>query len=181
MGEPREVIAAADIDRRVTELAAEISGDYEGRGELLLIGVLKGAFVFLADLGRRLTIPRAIEFIALESYGMQGSAGGAVRPLLDIRRSIEGRHVLVVEDIVDSGRTLTYLMPLLASRGPASLKIATLVRKPQALTIDVPIDYVGFDIPDVWVVGYGLDYAEQWRMLPYVGEVKASPISSSNP
>jgi hypoxanthine phosphoribosyltransferase len=170
VAEPRILIAEADIQRRVAQLAEQINRDYAGKGELILVGVLKGAFVFLADLARRLTVPRQIEFIALSSYE-DGSVSGAVRLVMDLRRSIEGKHVLVVEDIVDTGRTLHYLLELLRTREPASISACALVRKKSRNTVEVQLDYLGFDIPDVWVVGYGLDYAEQHRTLPYIGVV----------
>ena len=167
---PPELIAEADIQKRVSELAAEISADYADAGEVVLIGVLKGAFIFLADLSRQLTIPRTIEFIAVSSYG-SGSKSGAVRLVMDVRGNIEGRHVLVVEDIVDTGHTLNYLIGMLESHGPASIKTCTLVHKAERAEVDVEIDYVGFGIGDEWVVGYGLDYAEENRTLPYIGNV----------
>lgn len=169
---PAVLISEEAIARRVAELAAQISRDHAGVDELVLIGVLKGAFIFLADLSRRLTIPRTVEFIALSSYGAGGRASGEVRLIMDLRSSIAGRHVLVVEDIVDTGRTLDYLMRLLAARGPASLQACALVRKPARLEAPVKLAYLGFDIPDRWVVGYGLDLAEQHRTLPYVGWVE---------
>lgn len=169
---PRVLIPETDVQRRVAELAGQISSDYATAGEVVLIGVLKGAFVFLADLSRRLTIPRTIEFMALASYGAGGTRGGAVRLLMDLREPIEGRHVLVVEDIVDTGRTLAYLIELLETREPASIRTCALVRKRDRHEVDVRVDYLGFDIPDVWVVGYGLDYKEQWRTLPYIGVVE---------
>lgn len=171
---PEILITQADIDRRVDELARQISRDYAGEDGLVLVGVLKGAFIFLADLARRLTIPRTIEFMALSSYGMAGTASsGAVRVVMDLRESVEGKHVLVVEDIVDTGRTLHYLVELLRTREPASIRTCALVRKPARHEVDVQIDYLGFDIPDVWAVGYGLDFAEQHRTLPYIGTVPA--------
>jgi hypoxanthine phosphoribosyltransferase len=163
------LIDAAAIDERVGELAAQISTDYEGKGDLVLLGVLKGSFIFLADLARRLTIPHRIEFISVSSYGERESEEpGAVRLILDVRHDIASKHVLVVEDIVDTGHTLTYLLRLLGARLPESLKTCTLIRKPDRAEVDVPIDYLGFDIPDVWVVGYGLDFAEQYRTLPRI-------------
>ena len=167
---PPELIAEADIKRRVSELAAQISSDYADAGEVVLIGVLKGAFIFLADLSRQLTIPRTIEFIAVSSYGA-GSQSGAVRLVMDVRGNIEGRHVLIVEDIVDTGHTLNYLIGILESHGPASIKTCSLVHKAERAEVDVDIDYVGFGIGDEWVVGYGLDYAEENRTLPYIGHV----------
>ncbi|MEX0825571.1 MAG: hypoxanthine phosphoribosyltransferase [Acidimicrobiia bacterium] len=163
------LIDAAAIDERVGELAAQISTDYEGEDDLVLLGVLKGSFIFLADLSRRLTIPHRIEFISVSSYGERESEDpGAVRLILDVRHDIASKNVLVVEDIVDTGHTLTYLLRLLEARRPASLKTCTLIRKPDRAEVDVPIDYLGFDIPDVWVVGYGLDFAEQYRTLPRI-------------
>lgn len=169
--DPKILISQEDIARRVDELATRISRDYAGKDQLVLVGVLKGAFVFLADLSRRLTIPRSIEFIALSSYNKGSVASGAVRLVLDMRGSIENKHVLVVEDIVDTGRTLHYLIELLATKEPASVRTCSLLRKKDRAEVDVKIDYLGFDISDVWVVGYGLDYAEQHRTLPYIGVV----------
>lgn len=171
---PRILIAEDAIRRRVSELAREISHDYANQGELVLIAVLKGAFIFLADLARQLTVPRCVEFMALSSYPA-GDRARSVRLEMDLRRSIEGRHVLVVEDIVDSGRTLSYLVELLGTRFPASLKTCVLVRKKRGGGTLAGIDYLGFEIPDVWVVGYGLDYAERHRTLPYIGVVEPAP------
>ncbi|UCF40690.1 MAG: hypoxanthine phosphoribosyltransferase [Gemmatimonadota bacterium] len=172
MSDPTVLISEADVQRRVGELAAEISRDYDGMGEITLIAVLKGAFIFLADLSRRLAVPRRIEFMALSSYEDGSTHSGAVRLVMDLRESIEGRHVLVVEDIVDTGRTLHYLIELLRTREPASVRTCALVRKKDRHEVEVAIDYLGFDIPDVWVVGYGLDYDEQHRALPYIGVVE---------
>jgi hypoxanthine phosphoribosyltransferase len=172
---PKVLISEEDIARRVAELAERISRDYESAGELVLVGVLKGAFIFLADLARRLTIPRTVEFIALSSYGAEAEATGEVRLVMDLRTSIAGKHVLVVEDIVDTGHTLAYLMRLLAARGPASLEACALVRKPDRLQAPVKLAYLGFDIPDRWVVGYGLDLGERNRTLPYIGWVESGP------
>jgi hypoxanthine phosphoribosyltransferase len=169
---PEELISEELIAAKVTELAARVSADYAGVDELVLVGVLKGSFIFLADLARRLTIPRSIDFMALSTYADGTTTSGAVRMILDLRRSIAGRHVLIVEDIVDTGYTLDYLLRTLAARRPASLKTCVLVRKPERRKVDVPIDYLGFDIPDVWVVGYGLDWAERFRTLPYIGVVR---------
>jgi hypoxanthine phosphoribosyltransferase len=160
------------IQSRVAELAGAISRDYAGKGELLLVGVLRGAFIFLADLARQLTLPHRIDFIALASYDASDRRGVAVRLLLDLRRDIAGDHVLVVEDIVDSGHTLAFLLETLSARHPASLRTCSLLRKPSRLEVAAPIDYLGFDIPDLWVVGYGLDYAGQSRTLPYIGVVE---------
>jgi hypoxanthine phosphoribosyltransferase len=170
MSDPALLIDEATIRRRVSELAAEISADYQGVDSLWLVGVLKGAFVFLADLTRRLTIPRRIEFVALSSYGDEGPTG-AVRLLLDLRHSIAGEHIVVVDDIIDTGRTLDYLLRLLRARQPASVRTCVLLRKPDRLEVDCEIDYLGFDIPDEWVVGYGLDYRDEDRTLPYIATI----------
>ncbi len=168
---PPTLISEQDIQDRVRELAAMISQDYADCSELVLVGVLKGAFVFLADLARRLTIPRVIEFIAVSSYGSGSKTSGAVRLVMDVRGNLEDKHVLIVEDIVDTGHTLKYLIGMLESHNPASVKTCALVRKAERAEVDVHVDYLGFDIPDKWVVGYGLDYAEQNRTLPYIGVV----------
>lgn len=169
---PRVLIPTERIEQKVTELAAAISRDYAARQPLLLIGVLKGSFIFLADLSRRITIPHRVDFIALSSYGKGTRSSGEVRLVMDLRQPISGMQVLIVEDIVDTGHTLAYLTQLLGARKPASLKICTLVHKPSRREVEVPLDYVGFDIPDKWVVGYGLDYADQYRTLPYIGYVE---------
>jgi len=170
---PKVLISEDAIAKRVAELAAQISHDYEHVDDLVLVGVLKGAFIFLADLARRLTIPRTIEFVALSSYGAGARGSSEVRLVMDVRSTIAGRHVLVVEDIVDTGRTLDYLMRLLGARGPASLEACALVRKPNRLEIPVRLAYLGFDIPDRWVVGYGLDLGERHRTLPYIGWIQS--------
>jgi hypoxanthine phosphoribosyltransferase len=159
----RETLAA-----RVAELGAEVSADYEGR-DLLLIGVLKGAVFFMADLMRHLTVPCEVDFMAISSYGAATDSSGIVRILKDLDINIEGRHVLVVEDIIDSGLTLSYLIRNLESREPATLEVCALLTKPSRREIDVPVRYVGFEIPNKFVVGYGLDFAERYRNLPYVG------------
>jgi hypoxanthine phosphoribosyltransferase len=166
------LIPADTIGQKVGELGARISRDYADRQPLLLIGVLKGSFIFLADLSRRITIPHRVDFIALSSYGATTRSSGEVRLIMDLRQPISGMHVLIVEDIVDTGHTLAYLTELLGARKPASLGICTLVHKPSRRQVEVPLDYVGFDIPDRWVVGYGLDYADQYRTLPYIGYVE---------
>lgn len=168
---PPLLISEADIATRVEELAKQISADYQDKGDIVLIGVLKGAFIFLADLSRRLTIPRTIEFIAVSSYEKSNVPSGAVRLVMDVRGNIEGRHVLIIEDIVDTGRTLEYLIGMLESHGPASIRTCALLHKPDSTEVDVDIDYVGFGIGGEWVVGYGLDYAEHNRTLPYIGKV----------
>ena len=157
---------------RVAELGAEVSVDYQGR-DLLLIGVLKGAVFFMADLMRHLTVPCEVDFMAISSYGASTDSSGIVRILKDLDINIEGRDVLVVEDIIDSGLTLSYLMRNLESREPASLEICALLTKPERREIDVPVRYVGFEIPNKFVIGYGLDFAERYRNLPYVGVLHA--------
>ncbi len=166
------MISEAEIDRRVRELAAQISADYADKGPLVLVGVLKGAFIFLADLSRRLTIPRRIEFIAVSSYDQGSVQSGAVRLVMDVRANVEDQHVLIVEDIVDTGHTLAYLIGIMRSHKPASVRTCSLLHKTASTEIEVPVDYVGFDVADEWVVGYGLDYAERGRSLPYIGVVQ---------
>ncbi|MDJ0711835.1 MAG: hypoxanthine phosphoribosyltransferase [Woeseiaceae bacterium] len=171
MSLPVVLISEEEIQRRVAALAERISKDYADDEELVLVGVLKGSFIFLADLARKLTIPRTIEFIAVSSYGSGSKSTGAVRLVMDVRGNIEGKHVLIIEDIVDTGHTLKYLIGMLDSHRPASVKTCALVRKAERAEVDVDVDYLGFDIGDEWVVGYGLDYAEQNRTLPYIGIV----------
>jgi hypoxanthine phosphoribosyltransferase len=164
-----EILIEEDrLRSRVQELGEEVSADYAGR-DLLLIGVLKGAVFFMADLMRTLTIPCEIDFMAISSYGAQTDSSGVVRILKDLDINIEGRDVLVVEDIIDSGLTLSYLMRNLESREPASLEVCALLTKPERREIDVPVRYIGFEIPNRFVIGYGLDFAERYRNLPYVG------------
>jgi len=169
--EPPVLISEQDIEKRVAELAEQVSSDYRNKGDIVLVGVLKGSFIFLADLSRRLTIPRTIEFIAVSSYGETSASTGAVRLVMDVRGNIENRHVLIVEDIVDTGHTLNYLMGILESHRPASIRTCTLLHKADATEVDINIDYVGFGIGNEWVVGYGLDFAERDRTLPYIGTV----------
>ena len=166
----RILITEDQIHSRVQELAAQISQDFDRVERLYIIGILKGAFIFLADLTRELEVPHIVDFMALSSYGKTATSG-TVRILMDLRESIEGQHVLIVEDILDSGNTLSYLSRILKARGPASLHTCVLVRKIRP-GVDFPIDYLGFDIPDVWVVGYGLDLADRFRTLPYIAELK---------
>ncbi len=168
---PPVLISESDIEKRVTELANQISSDYKDKGDLVLVGVLKGAFIFLADLSRRMTIPRTIEFIAVSSYRSGSLSTGAVRLVMDVRGSIAGRHILIVEDIVDTGHTLNYLIGMLESHRPASIRTCTLLHKADSAEVDIDIDYIGFGIGNEWVVGYGLDYAEHDRTLPYIGTV----------
>jgi hypoxanthine phosphoribosyltransferase len=162
------LIEADALRARVAELGEEISEYYEGR-DLLLIGVLKGAVFFMADLMRHMTVPCEVDFMAISSYGAATDSSGVVRILKDLDINIEGRHVLVVEDIIDSGLTLSYLIRNLESREPASLEVVALMTKPARREIDVPVRWIGFEIPNKFVVGYGLDFAERYRNLPYVG------------
>ena len=161
------------LRKRVQELGAAISQDYAGK-EILMVGVLRGAFVFMADLARAITIPLAIDFMAVSSYGASTSSSGVVRIIKDFDENVEGKHILIVEDIIDSGLTLKYLYNQILSRKPASVKICTLLDKPERRKADVPVDYNGFSILDAFVVGYGLDYAERYRNLPYIGILKPS-------
>jgi len=156
-----------ELAHRVRELAGEISRDYEGR-DLLLIGVLKGAVFFLSDLMRHLEVDCEVDFMAVSSYGSSTDSSGIVRILKDLDAPIEDRHVLIVEDIVDSGLTLSYLFRMLGGRGPASLEVCALLTKPERREVDLPIRYVGFEIPNRFAIGYGLDHAERFRNLPYV-------------
>jgi len=167
----RVLIDADTISRRVDELAQQINRDYADIKEpLLLVGVLKGSFIFTADLCRKLTVPHVVDFIALSSYKGSETTGN-VRLLMDTRQNMEDRHVLIIEDILDSGNTLDYLIRNFETRKTLSVKTAVMLDKPERHTIKVPIEYVGFTIPDVWVVGYGLDYNERHRTLPYIAEM----------
>jgi len=168
---PRVLFSEDAIRQRVSELARQISDDYAGKGNLLLVGVLKGAFIFLSDLCRRLAIPHTVDFMAVSSYGNTMVSSGNVRLLLDLRSDVRGRHVIVVEDIIDTGTTLAYLQNVLRLRSPASLKTCSLLRKSKG---GPAVDYVGFDVADDWIVGYGLDYAEAFRTLPYIGVLQVN-------
>ncbi|WP_263732411.1 hypoxanthine phosphoribosyltransferase [Cellulomonas sp. SG140] len=164
----RVLLTQEQLHDRLDELAAQIDADYAGK-DLLLVGVLKGAVMVMADLVRRLHLPVQMDWMAVSSYGSGTKSSGVVRILKDLDADLTGRHVLIVEDIIDSGLTLSWLLSNLRSRGPVSVEIATMLRKPEALKVDVPVKYVGFDIPTEFVVGYGLDYAEKYRNLPFVG------------
>jgi tRNA(Ile)-lysidine synthase len=170
------LISEKEIQAKIEELAAAINADYGDR-EVLLVGVLKGALMMMADLARALTAPVTIDFMAVSSYGSGTTSSGVVRILKDLDRDISGRDVLVVEDIIDSGLTLSWLLRNLRSRGPASVEVCALLRKPEAATVDVPVKYMGFDIPNEFVVGYGLDYDQRYRNLRYVGTLKPSVYS----
>jgi len=168
----KEVLFSAEqLAKRIREMGKQITDDYEGK-EILMIGVLRGAVIFMADLARAVEVPVAIDFMAVSSYGTSTSSSGVVRILKDLDEDVEGKHLLIVEDIIDSGLTLNYLVENLRSRRPASVKICTLLNKPERRKVDVPVEYNGFTIPDYFVVGYGLDYAEKYRNLPYIGVLK---------
>jgi len=161
------LVQSGDLEQRVRDLGGQISSDY-GDKDLLLVGVLKGAVFFLADLMRAIEIPVEVDFMAVASYGSATDSSGVVRILKDLDTPIEDRHVLIVEDIVDSGLTLQYLMRNLGARNPASLDVCALLTKPERRKVELPIRYVGFEIPDRFAIGYGLDHAERYRNLPYV-------------
>ena len=165
------LLSEEQIQGKIDELAAQVAADYAGR-EILLVGVLKGAVMFMSDLARALQLPTQMEFMAVSSYGSATSSSGIVRILKDLDRDITGRHVLVVEDIIDSGLTLSWLLKNLGGRQPASLEVCALLRKHEAVKVDVPVKYVGFDIPNEFVIGYGLDYAERYRDLPYIATLR---------
>lgn len=178
------LLSEEQIRTRTAELAAEISETYRdviepGGQDLLLVTVLKGAVMFVTDLARTIPLPTQLEFMAVSSYGSSTSSSGVVRILKDLDRDINDRHVLIVEDIVDSGLTLSWLLRNLATRQPRSLRVCTLLRKPDAVRADVDIAWVGFDIPNEFVVGYGLDYAERYRDLPYIGTLEPKVYTDS--
>ncbi|WP_419752218.1 hypoxanthine phosphoribosyltransferase [Geodermatophilus sp. CPCC 206100] len=170
------LLAEEQIQAKIAELARQVEAHYEGR-EVLLVGVLKGAVLFMSDFARELRLPTQMEFMAVSSYGSSTSSSGVVRILKDLDRDISDLHVLVVEDIIDSGLTLSWLLKNLGSRRPASLEVCALLRKPDAVKVDVPVRYVGFDIPNEFVVGYGLDYAERYRDLPYIATLRPEVYS----
>ena len=172
------LLSEAQIQAKIAELAEQVATDYAGR-EVLLVGVLKGAVLFMSDFARALQLPTQMEFMAVSSYGSATSSSGVVRILKDLDRDITGRHVVIVEDIVDSGLTLSWLMKYLQSRQPESVEVVALFRKPDAVKVQVPVKYVGFDIPNEFVVGYGLDFAERYRELPYVGVLKPEVYARS--
>jgi hypoxanthine phosphoribosyltransferase len=164
------------LQNRINELAAEVARDYAGKN-LMLVGVLKGAIMFMVDFSRKIDIPHTLDFMAVSSYGASTVSSGVVRILKDLDESIEDKDILIVEDIVDSGLTLAYLVEYLKGRNPASLKICALLNKPERRTSNVAIDYLGFDIPDKFVIGYGLDYAELYRNLPFIAVLKPEKYS----
>jgi hypoxanthine phosphoribosyltransferase len=170
----RVLVSQEQIAQRITELAVQIDADYAGR-DVLLVGVLKGAVMVMADLSRAMRSDPAVDWMAVSSYGVGTKSSGVVRILKDLDTDINGRDVLVVEDIIDSGLTLSWLLRNLNSRGAASVEVCTMLRKPEAARVEVPVKYVGFDIPAEFVVGYGLDFAERHRSLPYVGVLRTTP------
>jgi len=172
------LVPEPELQKRIAELGQAINATYRDEDRLLLICVLKGAFIFLADLVRHLEIRHEVDFMEISSYGAQTESTGVVRILLDLAQSIEGRHVLIVEDIIDSGRTLDYITRNLGTRGPASLRVCTLLSKPDRREIEVPVDLVGFEVPDEFVVGYGLDFAEEYRHLPFIGVLRDEVIQA---
>lgn len=181
-GDIKSVLLSEDeIKAKTAELAAQIAADYragDGDQDLLLITVLKGAVMFVTDLARAIGVPTQLEFMAVSSYGSSTSSSGVVRILKDLDRDIHDRDVLIVEDIIDSGLTLSWLLRNLATRNPRSLRVCTLLRKPDAVRADVDVTYIGFDIPNEFVVGYGLDYAERYRDLPYIGTLEPKVYQS---
>lgn len=170
------LLTREQIDKRVQELGECISNDYRGK-DLLMVGILKGAVVFFSDLIRNVSIPMSIDFMAISSYGSATKSSGVVRVLKDLDHAVDGRHVIIVEDIVDTGKTLAYLKSNLLARGAASLKICTLLDKPERRTVDIKADYHGFVIPNEFVVGYGLDYAEEYRNIDAIGVLKPEVYS----
>jgi hypoxanthine phosphoribosyltransferase len=173
------LISEQQVQARVAELAQEINATYTDDDCPLLVCVLKGAFIFLADLVRHLEMRHEVDFMEISSYGKGTVSTGVVRILLDLAQNIEGRHVVVVEDIIDSGRTLDYIIRNLQTRGPASIRICTLLSKPARRELDIPLDFVGFEVPDEFVAGYGLDFAEEYRNLPFVGVLKEEIYQAS--
>jgi hypoxanthine phosphoribosyltransferase len=172
----RIILSETDIQGRITELAAQISADYAGRNPLL-IGVLRGVVFFMSDLLRAITIPVRLDFIAISRYAPQGGGKGPVRLVKDLEETIEGQHLIFVEDVIDTGLTLSYLLRLLRARGPASIEVCTLLNKPAHRLTNIPLKYKGFDLPDRFVVGYGLDYREAYRHLPYVAELRPETVN----
>ncbi|MBR3823973.1 MAG: hypoxanthine phosphoribosyltransferase [Lachnospiraceae bacterium] len=164
------LLSEEEVDARIKAIGEQISKDYEGK-QIHLICVLKGGTFFMCELAKRITVPVSLDFMAVSSYGSDTKSSGVVKIVKDLDEAIQGKDVLVVEDIVDSGRTLSYLLEMLRDRKPASLKLCTLLDKPDRRVIDVPVDYTGFQIPDEFVVGYGLDYDQRYRNLPYIGIV----------
>ena len=167
----RVMLSEEEVDKRIKEIGEQISRDYAGR-QVHLVCVLKGGSFFLCELAKRITVPVSLDFMSVSSYGSDTKASGVVKIVKDLDESLKGKNVIVVEDIVDSGRTLSYLLEMLKDRGPESLRLCTLLDKPDRRVIDVNVDYTGFQIPDEFVVGYGLDYDQRYRNLPYIGVVE---------
>ena len=167
----RVMYSEEEVTARIQEIADQINRDFEGK-EVHLVGILRGGSFFMCDLAKRISLPVTIDFMSASSYGMSTTSSGVVKIVKDLEESIVGRNVIVVEDIIDTGRTLSYLLEMLKERGPESLKLCTLLNKPERRVVDVNIDYNGYTIPDEFVVGYGLDYAQRYRNLPYIGVVE---------
>ena len=167
----RELVSEKDVDERIVELGKQISKDYEGK-QVHLICVLKGGVLFMCELAKRISVPVSMDFMSVSSYGDDTKSSGVVKIVKDLDEAIEGKDVLIVEDIIDSGRTLYYLIDILKKRNPKSVHLCTLLDKPERRVKDVKVDYVGFNIPDEFVVGYGLDYAQKYRNLPFIGVVE---------
>ena len=168
----RELLSEEEVDNRIRQLGEQITKDYEGE-EIFLVCTLKGASFFACELAKRIALPLTLDFIAVASYGDGTQSSGEVRMIKDLDESIEGKNVIVVEDIVDTGRTLSYLMEILKKRNPRTLKLCSLLDKPERRVVDIQADYTGFEVPDLFVVGYGLDYAQRYRNLPYIGVVES--------
>lgn len=167
----RVLVSEEEVDKRIKEVGEQISKDYEGQ-EVHVICVLKGGVFFMCELAKRITVPLSMDFMSVSSYGNEKQSSGVVKIVKDLDEALEDKNVIIVEDIIDSGRTLSYLVEILKKRNPKSLKICTLLDKPERRVTDVQVDYVGFDIPDEFVVGYGLDFAQKYRNLPFIGVVE---------
>ena len=165
------LLSEQDVNARIAELAAQISKEYAGEG-IHLICILKGSVFFMCELAKRITIPVTMDFMSVSSYGNSKESTGIVRIIKDLDEPLEGKHVLIVEDIIDSGKTLDHLIPILRSRKPADIKLCTLLSKPDRREVDISVDYIGFEIPDAFIVGYGLDYAQKYRNLPYIATIE---------
>ncbi|ADL08811.1 hypoxanthine phosphoribosyltransferase [Thermosediminibacter oceani] len=174
------LITEEEIKNKLRELGEKITRDYKDKDNVLVVGVLKGAVLFIADLIRHIQLPVQLDFMAVSSYGASTKSSGVVRILKDLDEEVEGKHILIVEDIIDSGLTLSYLYSMLKSRKPASIKICTLLDKPSRRKVDIEVDYLGFEIPDLFVVGYGLDYNEKYRNLPFIGILKPEVVKPAD-
>ena len=172
----RVLLSEEEVNERIRQIGEQISKDYEGR-QVHLICVLKGGSFFMCELAKRISVPVTLDFMSVSSYGMDTKSSGVVKIVKDLDDSIKGKNVIVVEDVVDSGRTLSYLLDMLKDRGPKSLRLCTLLDKPERRVVPVHVDYTGFEIPDEFVVGYGLDYAQKYRNLPYIGVVELDEAS----